>query len=51
MQIDCYLSVYANIKNNFKRYLDKKIFNRGIIGFLGFNTDINNINSIKCFIN
>jgi len=52
MQIDCYLSVYANIKNNFKRYLaKKKIFNQGIIGFLGFNTDITNLNCIKCFFN
>jgi GR25 family glycosyltransferase involved in LPS biosynthesis len=50
MQIDCYLSVYANIQNDFKRYLaKKKVFNQGIIGFIGFNTDITNLNSIKCF--
>jgi GR25 family glycosyltransferase involved in LPS biosynthesis len=55
MQIDCYLSVYANINNNFKRYLAyKKIFNQGILGLLGFNTDITNLNwlnCIKCFFN
>lgn len=52
MQIDYYLSTYAIINKDFKRCLaNKKIFYQGLTGLLGFDTDITNLNCIKCIFN
>ena len=51
VQIDVFLSLFA-INKNFKRYLpNKKIFEQGVVGYLGFDTDITNLNCIKCYFN
>jgi GR25 family glycosyltransferase involved in LPS biosynthesis len=51
MQIDFFLSIFT-IKKNFNRYLaTNKIFEQGVIGMLGFDTDISNFNCIKCLFN
>ena len=54
-QIDCYMSYYANLNKDFKRYIAKeKIFTQGLHGFLGFNSNIlnlNNSNYINCIFN